>query len=198
MNLQGSPGSRLIVAVTLLLQALPVLAAEPTLDSYRRGLELVEQSLSAIGGEAALAAGITLHGEGFVDLATRKQGMSAADPGRYSLRESLTLDSVSGQAAYESDTHANADAVERLRYLFEPDKPLLLADFVNTTAYWLTAVDQADERQRYARMVPQLLLLDALDHRQTIRYLGRRSIDGLDHDTVAYSLSDGSGLSIFI
>ena len=58
MNLQGSPGARLIVAVTLFLQALPVLAAEPTLDSYRRGLELVEQSLSAIGGEAALAAGI--------------------------------------------------------------------------------------------------------------------------------------------
>ena len=42
MNLQGSPGARLIVAVTLFLQALPVLAAEPTLDSYRRGLELVE------------------------------------------------------------------------------------------------------------------------------------------------------------
>ena len=198
MNLQGSPGSRLIVAVTLFLQALPVPAAEPTLDSYRRGLELVEQSLSAIGGEAALAAGITLHGEGFVDLATRRQGMSAADPGEYSLRESLTLDSVSGQAAYESDTHANADAVERLRYLFEPDRPLLLADFVNTAAYWLTGVDQADERQRYARMVPQLLLLDALNHRQTIRYLGRRSIDGLDRDTVAYSLPDGSGLSIFI
>ena len=198
LNRQRFTGGRLIVAVTSLLLAPPSFAVEPTLDSYRRGLELVQQSLSAIGGEAALAAGITLHGEGVVDLATRLQGMSPVDPGQFAVRERLTLDSVSGQAAFESDSHVNADVVERVRFLFEPDRPALLADFVNAAAFWLPAVDSIEERRRYARMVPQMLLLDALDHRQTIRYLGRRSIDGLDRDTVTYSLPEGVSLSLYI
>jgi glyoxylase-like metal-dependent hydrolase (beta-lactamase superfamily II) len=175
-------------------------AGAPTLDAYRRGLEIVERSFAAIGGSAAFesAGGITLHGTGTFDLGTRLQGMSAARSEPYPLAERFTIDTAGTRAAYQSDTRVNADAREILRYLFAPGRPLLLADFGNNAAYWLTGVDVEDDLGRYARMVPHLLIRDALRSRATIRYLGRQSLDGLDREVVSFSLPDGETLSVFV
>jgi glyoxylase-like metal-dependent hydrolase (beta-lactamase superfamily II) len=124
---------------------------------------MVRSALAAIGGNGAIerAGGLVLEGEGFADLGIRLQGMRPGSRERVPLVERLAVDATGTRIAYESRTHVNPDAEEWLRYAFEGDD-LLIMDRLEERAFRDAGGGTPEERRRYARAIPHLLLEAAL------------------------------------
>lgn len=169
-----------------------------TLDRYVRGRTLVSQALTELGGVEAIthAGGLTVSGEGTFDLSARLQGLRPDEPDSTPIAERLAVDWSDGWVAYESDSRVNHDAPEHVRYIYQGAERVLLIDLLNRWAFWVGGRDAAVDRSRYARMVPHLLLADALDHRSSLRYLGRFTQTDGEFDSVSYTLESGETLTL--
>lgn len=172
---------------------------DPTLAAYRQGLELATRAQLALGGTGILraAGAVVIRAEGSWDLGTRLQGLRPGPGEPVAWTETLALDTGTGALAYEYRTRVNADAEEWLRYVFLPGAPALLAERLGGQAFWLSG-DAVDERARYARILPRLLLAEALEARQTLRYLGEVVEDGEPLARVGFTLASGEQMTLLI
>lgn len=167
-----------------------------TLEIYRRGLGMVERALDELGGVSALREGLVLRGAGTYDLSSRLQGRRVGVPEPVPFVEALAVEPVSRRLAYESDAMINSDAAEHLRLRYDGDRRMLFLDLINRRGFWDTGPGLEDRRQRYANMVPHLLLAHALEHRQTLRYLGRIEIGEGSRDAVSFTRPTGEAVTL--
>lgn len=167
-------------------------ADSSTFESYRRALDVVERGLSALGGTARLegAGGITLVGNGTLDLSTRMQGMRPDRPDPVPIEKRLAVDLRGHRLAYETHGRVNPDADEWIRFLFDAEGRQLVVLRLGGQAFWVPGDE--DHRRRYERIVPHLLLEDALDRRETLRHLGRHG----DEEVVSVTLATGDPMSL--
>lgn len=152
-----------------------------SIESYYHALQLVKSVHTELGGSDHIKSlgGIYLRGEGMYDLSTRMQGKQPGVIEPYEIVEQLAVVPDSGQVIYESDTHVNPDARERIRYMYDGKNRMLFMDLYGGFAFWDSAPGLNDQRKRYSNMVPQLLLEEALKNRSTLKYIGK-SPEGWD------------------
>lgn len=169
-------------------------SASPTLAAFHRGEALVRRALAALGGPEALrkAGGITLEGAGTFDLATRMQGMHPARPEPVPLEEALALDLAGDRLAFEAHARVNPDADEWIRSVFDGDGRRLIVLRQSGKAFWVPG--EADHKGRYARIVPHVLLEDALSARGSLRHLARSG----GEDLVGFQLPGGESVTLQI
>lgn len=153
----------------------------------------MRDGLEALGGSGTLesAGGITLVGRGRFDLSARMQGTRPSNPDFVPLEEQLGIDLEGQRVAYETHARVNPDADEWIRYLYDDQGRMLIVLRLNEAALWVPG-DQ-DHKRRYARIVPHVLLQDALAQRHTLRHLGR--IEG--EEAVAFALPTGELVTLF-
>lgn len=166
----------------------------PTLASYRRALELTEEALTAMGGLDALreAGGISLVGRGTLDLTTQMQGSHPDRPDLVPVEEWLAVDLKGDRVAYETHAAVNPDADEWVRYIHDGEGRMLVVLRLSNQAFWVPG--DPDQKRRYERVVPQLLLRDALRRRESLRHLGRWQSE----EHVAFSLQSGQSVTLSI
>lgn len=166
--------------------------ADPTLEAFHRGEASVRRALAAMGGMETLraAGGITLAGRGRMNLSARMQGTNPERPDFVALTEALAVDLGGDRVAYETHGRVNPDADEWNRYLYDDRGRMLVVLRLDRKAFWVPGND--DQKRRYARMVPQILLRDALDRRRTLRHLGE--LEG--REAVASVLPGGEPMTL--
>ena len=164
----------------------------PTLRSYRAGLSLVEDGLAVLGGLDGLrqAGGVTLVGVGSADLTTMMQGTHPERADLVPVQEQLAVDLDGGRVAYETHARVNPDADEWIRYVHDDEGRMLVVLRLDGQAFWVPGDE--DQKRRYARMIPHLLLEDALDRRWTLRHLGRFG----GQEAVVVTLATGEAITL--
>ncbi|MEE8118614.1 MAG: MBL fold metallo-hydrolase [Gammaproteobacteria bacterium] len=175
-------------------------AAGITGSRYADGLEQVRDAQQALGGATRLhdSTGISLHGEGDYDLGVRMQGRFAGRSNIVPIMERLNFNPVTGATSYESNSFANADAAEHLRYVWDDDGRLLLLELINRRAFWISGGSLPGTKSRYASMVPDYLLQLALQNRQTLRSLGETRFAGKIANAVSFTLPSSETLTLYI
>lgn len=159
-----------------------------TATEMARAVALVEAGLAALGGAGVIErmGGIVLAGEGIYNLGVRLQGKHPDSAEPIPLLERLAVGPTLDRIAYETRSQANSDAAEWLRYLFEGDD-MLIIDRLNERAFRAVGSGDSEKRSRYLRAIPQLLLEDALSHRNSLRPTPRSS----GETAVAYTIPTG-------
>lgn len=168
--------------------------ASPTLEAFHDGEALVREALETLGGSDALreAGGISLVGVGTFDLAARMQGLRPDRAEPVPLREELAIDLADGLVAFETHARVNPDADEWIRYVHDDEGRMLVVLRLAGQAFWVPG--EAEQRRRYERIVPHLLLEDALARRRTLRHLGRLG----GEEAVSFVLPSGEALTLRI
>lgn len=163
-----------------------------TLEAFHHAESLVRHGLEAIGGMDALegSGGITLVGRGTFDLSTRMQGMHPHRPDPVPLEEDLAVDLEADRVAYEVHAKVNPDADEWIRYVHDDEGRMLVVLRLNEQAFWVPGDE--DQKRRYLRIVPHLLLREALAERHTLRYLGRSG----DEEAVGLTFPTGEAMTL--
>lgn len=187
--------TRIILLVILLAAFVPQAFAKDaiTLDNYHKARKVVVEALEEMGGMDVLdrARGIALKGEGTYDLSARLQGMHPDIDEPVPITEWLVM-TTDGRLAYESDTLVNSDAAEHLRYVYDVGQPMLFMDLINRRAFWDAGPGLEDQLSRYARIVPHVLMTEALNS-SSLRYLGWEG----EH-VLSFTLVSGETLTITI
>jgi len=185
----------MILLVILLAAFAPQAFAKDaiTLDNYHKARKVVAEALEEMGGAQAIerAHGVAMKGEGTYDLSARLQGMRPDVDEPVPITETLVM-SADGRIAYESDTRVNSDASEHIRYVYDVGQPMLFLDLINRGAFWDAGPGLEEQASRYARMVPQVLLSEALNS-SSLRYLGWEA----EH-VVSFTLDSGETLTVTI
>lgn len=176
----------------LLLSGLGLASAEkPSSDaeSKKRAQALVETALKKLGGADALtkAGGVSWTAEGEFDLAVRMQGMTAKGPDRVSLEESFAYIPQSNKTAYETHAKVNPDADEWMRYLHDGAGRLLIVNRLEDWAIWDTSPGNDAQRTRYARIIPHLLLQEALRAGDSLQLAGEVTVRGQTLQAASFS-----------
>ncbi|MEO1204366.1 MAG: MBL fold metallo-hydrolase, partial [Pseudomonadota bacterium] len=167
---------------------------------YHRALDLVERSLTAHGGVEPIetAGGFRLCQEGSFDLATRLQGRSSLRPEPTPIAECTSYDAKAGRVGYDINWFNYYSSNQDLREVYDAVGRVLFIDKRNRNGGWLPIATVADSRERLLRMLPNMLLADALEQRTTLRWAGERRVDGRPLDIISYTTSAGDTLSIAI
>lgn len=182
----------------LLLSLLMTGAAHASsLDDYRRALYRVQGSLRALGSDRIDAAGgLTVRCRGWRDLNARFQGQDPTATERVPLEETLVFSAADGALSWRVDSRVNADAHERMRYDYategDGDDGLLIVDLLNRRAFRDSGAAVVQQRVRQSRAIPDLLLVDVLAERATLRAAGASG----DGERVDVTL-DGETLSLY-
>ncbi len=173
-------------------------APNGALDAYHRALDAVRQSLAAHGGLEPIesAGGFRLCQEGTFDLATRLQGRSASHPEPTPIDECISYDAQTNRVGYDLNWFNYYSSNQDLREIHDADGRVLFVDKLNRNGGWLPIGIVADNRERFLRLLPNMLLADALERRQTLRWTGRRRDEDRHLDVVSYTTSAGDTLSI--
>jgi glyoxylase-like metal-dependent hydrolase (beta-lactamase superfamily II) len=161
--------------------------------SHRRARELVAAGLDAIGGADAVerAGGLVVEGAGQIDLGVRLQGMRPGPGDRHPVRERLGVVPGTMRVVYESHGRVNADADEWLRHDLRADGGFWI-DLLMRRAFR----SGTEDRSRYERTVPHLLLEEALRSGASLRYLGSGRTEHGERDAVTYRSGDGVTLML--
>ncbi len=185
----------LILSVTALAQQSA--ATNGAVDSRARSI--VSRALEKIGGAEALrkSGGLALAAEGVWDAAAELQGMKpdAANPAPFV--EKLALDFSADRLGYES-RHTRYDGTDdSLRFVYLNGNQMRFAHLTDRFVFWRQDDAFVDERRRLARMIPQFLLAEALEHPASLRYPGARSVAGRSYEQVSWRFSSGETLTLF-
>lgn len=181
----------------ILLFALAAAAqSSATMDSYLKARSVLDRALAAYGGveELRKIENVTFRFEG--DTVHRNQSKKAFAFDRTPFKGDYILDLKNTRYRQRLDGHypggfdwVNGFAINKtegvtwdeLRGAFNPIPNVPAANF-----------------RRRIRIVPQLMLLNALDRSSRLRYLGSANHDGRPHSVISYSNEDGLEISLYI
>jgi glyoxylase-like metal-dependent hydrolase (beta-lactamase superfamily II) len=187
-------------ALALMLAAVPAGAQEEdgySMASYRRARAEVEAGLAALGGPAP-ALSFTL--EGTRGLRGQSAGPESAGE-RTPYRVRVMVEPARERALLEAESHLPGGIVFVFRQAvqgrtgFRIDVPKTR---MGPALFELAAPAAAAVRTQAARMVPQLLLAQALARPATLRDLGTVPRDGRPHRAVAYATEEGAQVTLFL
>jgi glyoxylase-like metal-dependent hydrolase (beta-lactamase superfamily II) len=179
------------------------LLAQPAVPSDSAAVALLRSALAALGGEAALrrAGGIEITGRGTVDLGVRLQGRRADATEPVPLEERLAIaignDGVA-RAAFESRTRVNPDAEEWIRTVYDSLHRTLLIDRLARRAFWLGGGRDSSAWRRVGRVVPHVLLAEAIDPDARLRLGEVRMLDGESVRAVAWDVDSAATLTLLV
>ncbi|MDX1666426.1 MAG: hypothetical protein R3350_04330, partial [Saprospiraceae bacterium] len=183
-----------ILLILLLLSACsPAREEAPTdqLESYYRAMSIIRSALDAQG--SLPSEGIVLQGRGKYDLSIRLQGMHPDSSQPVAMREVIAYDPLTQRTVYESQARVNQDAEEWIRYDYDGSGRMLFMERNAGFAFWDAHVSNLSSRQRYARLLPQNILREALKQRATLVFLGR---DARAWRKIAFECTTGELLSL--
>ncbi len=188
-----------VLAASCLFSASAHAESDP-LSSYHRALDLVERSLEAHGGldDIQAAGGFTLSLDGSFDLTTRLQGRSPARPEPTPISERIVYDANSHRVTYDINWYNYHSSNQDLREVYGGSGRVLFVDKLNRNGGWLPRETVPDIRERVTRLLPNMLLADALAQRETLRYIGRKRDAGQQVDVVGYTTIAGDLLTVSI
>ncbi len=167
--------------------------------SFSKGVLLTKVAAENLGKGAGskMNGEIFWTGKGEYDLSTRMQGLTSDSPDLVPITEKFGFDPKSKAVLYESRTKVNHDANEWMRFVYDGEGRLLVISPGEKWAIWTGDSETENQRKGYSRIVPQLLLQEALKNRQTIRYQGRTSIGNEALDVVNFSTDTNKTISMF-
>lgn len=171
-------------------------AQNPTLDSYTKARAVLDRAVSTYGGVEALRSieNVSIKVEG--DSVHRNQSKKAFAFDRTPLKAEYIIDLKNTRYRQRLDGHypggfdwVNGFAINKtegvtwdeLRGTFNPIANVAPANF-----------------RRRIRIVPHLMVLNALDRSSRLRYLGATNFDGRPHSVISYSNEDGLEISLYI
>jgi glyoxylase-like metal-dependent hydrolase (beta-lactamase superfamily II) len=192
-------GTTRIGALALILASAPAAAQEEegySMASYLRARSEVEAGLAALGGPAP-ALSFTLEG-------SRALGGQSAGPEstgeRTPLRVRVMVEPARERTLVEAETHLPGGIHFVFRQValgrsgFRIDVPRTR---MGPALFELSAPAAAAVRTQAARMVPQLLLAQALARPATLRDLGTVTRNGQEHRAVGYATEEGVQVTLF-
>jgi glyoxylase-like metal-dependent hydrolase (beta-lactamase superfamily II) len=189
---------RLLIAVPLLAAA-PLSAQTPenSLESYRRARAVLDASLEAYGGVAQLRAprSISIRHEG--QSHWRNQSPRVAPPYAATATSGLlVLDLAGNRVLWETQGEFPGGIRTHSRLVFNPADGWQ-ANLVQ--GRWFT-LPQATPAQRagFARRVPHLVMLGALDRAAQLRWQGRTTYEGRPHDVISHAAADNAEITLFL
>lgn len=188
------------VLAAMLFMTGPLTARAASSDALAdRAETLVRQALKRMGGTAALdrAGGVTVEAEGTFDLAARLQGRHPTRPELTPIMEKITVDLAGNRLAYRLNWFNYQHSNQKLMEIFDAQGRVLYADLSNGSANWSAHPYIPDQAQRYRRLVPQLLLVDALEHSGMLEFVGTETVNGAAHHTVAYETEAGDRIYLY-
>ena len=177
------------------------LSAETTpLASFQRAHGLVEQALAAHGGPSIIknAGGVEVRLEGTYDLTTRLQGRSPFREEPTPIAERIVYDANSGQVSYDVDMFNYYSSNQKLREIHDDQRRMIYMDKLNAGGGWVPVEMVSDNRERLTRVLPRILLQDALDQAPSLRYVGRDRLDGQSVEVVNFTTTHGDVLTLAI
>lgn len=202
----------LIAATLLPLVALATDPADPltsnntnpdkldVVSSYHRALEVVERSLAEHGGLDGIhsAGGFEMTLKGTFDLTTRLQGRSPFRPEPTPIIERVVFDANANRVAYDVNWYNYFSSNQDLREVYDSSGRVLFIDKLNRNGGWLRRETVPDSRERVTRLMPHMLLADALAQRRTLQYSGREQSDSGQVDVISYTTSAGDTMTVAI
>jgi glyoxylase-like metal-dependent hydrolase (beta-lactamase superfamily II) len=161
---------------------------------------IVRRGLVALGGERALldAGGITIAGRGTFDIGARLQGRrpDAVEPQPLEEQLALSVDTAGiVRLAHETRTGINPDAEEWIRTISMRGERTLLADRLARRTFRI-GQGSVESRLRIARVVPHVLLGEALESPERLSSAGPGTLGTYRTQTVAFPLDDGPQLTL--
>jgi uncharacterized protein YbjT (DUF2867 family) len=171
-----------------------------SLASYHQALDVVEQSLSAHGGIEVIqsADGFQVVMQGTFDLATRLQGRSAFRSEPTPITERINYDAANDRVSYDVNWFNYYSSNQDLREIHDDQGRVLFIDKVNRNGGWLPLGTVADHRERFTRVLPQMMLAEALRQRHSLRWTGQRHVADRLVDCVDYTTTAGDTVSVCI
>ena len=167
-----------------------------TQDSYNKARAVLDRSVAAYGGLKELRAieNVTLKIEG--DTVHRNQSKKTFAFDRTPFKAEYIVDVKNTRYRQQQDGHypGGFDWVNG----FAINKAEGAAwDNIRGTYNVIPNVPPANFRTRL-RMMPQFIILNAVDRSSRLRYLGTSNFDGRPHNVVSYSNEDGLELSLYV
>lgn len=180
-----------IVIVGLVVTA-NALAQSFTIDSFNKAKTALDRSVAAYGGRDALSAiqnvSIKISGESVHRFQSRRPGDSdrTAYNGEYviDLKNSRAMQTQKGHYPGGFNWHNGFVVDAGTRTSFD-----LIRKTSNPPGQISPAIFRAN-----IRWLPQLVLLNALERAETLRYLGKAEYDKRPHEVVDYVGAEGSRL----
>ena len=185
----------LLLITTACLQ-LGVVAQSPTLESYTKARSVLERAITAYGGQKELRAieNVSLKVEG--DTVHRNQSKKAFVFDRTPLKAEYIIDVKNTRYRQRLDGHYPGGFDWVNGFTINKTEGVTW-DELRGTFNPVSNVPASNIRRRI-RIVPQLMVLNALDRASRLRYLGATSFDGRPHSVVSYSNEDGLEISLYI
>jgi pimeloyl-ACP methyl ester carboxylesterase/glyoxylase-like metal-dependent hydrolase (beta-lactamase superfamily II) len=155
----------------------------------RRARTVLDRAQTVMGGAAAIASngGITVEASGVLNKGAEYQGRTPAslDPG--TLREVLTVESISGRVAYEYREDRYDGTSESVREIYPggDDRLIVLPDAGQVIT--LRSPDHEAGRRKLARRIPQLLIDELTRAPAGLRWIG----ESPEEDRIAGALTGG-------
>lgn len=185
-----------LVLSLLLVSAAAVAQSNATMDSYLKARPVLDRAIAAYGGLQELRAieNVSLKVEG--ESVHRNQSKKAFVFDRTPLKAEYIIDVKNTRYRQRLDGHypggfdwVNGFAINKtegvtwdeLRGVFNPIPTVPASNF-----------------RRRIRIVPQLMVLNALERSSRLRYLGTHNFDGRPHSVISYSNEDGLEISLYI
>lgn len=167
-----------------------------TMDSYAKARAVLDRAVAAYGGTAALRSieNVTFHLEG--DTVHRNQSKKAFAFDRTPFKAEYIIDVKNTRYRQRQDGHypggfdwINGFAINKAEGV--------TWDEIRGTFNPIPNVPAANFRTRL-RMMPQFVVLNALDRSSRLRYLGPTAIDSRPHTVISYANEDGLEISLYI
>lgn len=176
--------------------AVPVLAQNPTHDSYLKAQAAIERAVTAYGGSDALRDLKTIKIEAAGDSVHRNQSRKPFTSDRTPFKINLTIDVEKTQAIQVIDGGYPGG------FRYSSGFALLGTegrswDVIRKTRRVIPNVPASAVRQRF-RYYPHLMVRDAMRRLPGARHLGTARAEGVDCDVVTYTNEDNATQSLYI
>ncbi len=173
--------------------------ANLTLDSYHDALQTVERALESHGGvDAIQTSGVIIELEGSFDLSARFQGRSMDRPEPTPIKERMVVDLDGKALSYDIDWFNYYSSNQRLREVYDSAGRLLFLDHLTQGGGYLPRETVVDAQKRFYRVLPNLLLADALEQRHTLQDLGNIHLDRQEFHRISYVTDAGDALTLYL
>ena len=190
----------LVLPAFALLASGEIGAQPDQLQSFLKARQVVESSLLTHGDQRAAesAGGFEVQLSGNYDLTTRLQGRSVFRDEPTAIKEHISWDADGGQVSYDADYFNYYSSNQKYRELYDDQGQMAYIDKLNASGGWLPFEMVPDARDRYLRVLPGMLLAEALDRPRSLRYEDHVAANGTQYDVVSFTTRAGDTLSLSI
>lgn len=188
--------STLASILFLFIPTVAAIAQSVTMESYLKARPILDRAVAAYGGVRALRGieNITFRLEG--DTVHRNQSKKAFAFDRTPFKAEYIIDVKNSRYRQTQDGHypggfdwVNGFAINKTEGV--------TWDVLRGTFNPIPSVPPANFRGRL-RVVPHLVILNALNRSSRVRYLGTATFDGRSHSVISYPNEDGIEYSLYI